>query len=255
MRTLEKALTFLVGFAVGAAVGYLFYGGVGADAYGRPTALTRVLDAAFAGAAGLFGGIALIPARRRSLLERRKRDLNRQFRDMLESLNTSLGAGKNVRESFAAVYEDLRRQYDEGAYILLELRIILSGIANNADIEDLLQDFGSRSRSADIISFAGVFKCSHRKGGDIRDAIRSTHEILSDKMEIREEIETAVTAAAAERNVMMVMPVALIFVIKAMSPDFASNFTTPAGIAATTAAVALFIAAYFVGRAVLDIEI
>lgn len=255
MGPVEKILTFLAGFAVGAAVGYLFYGGIGRDAYGDATTLTHILDALFCAGAGAGAGAACVPLRARAILRGRAQRLNRQFRDMLESLNTSLGAGKNVRDSFTAVYEDLKAQYEENAYILQELKIILSGVANNIDIEELLEDFGRRSGNGDIASFASVFRVCGRRGGDVKDSVRSTHEILSDKLEMREEIETAVTAGKTEQNVMMVMPVALIFVVKVMSPDFAANFTSLAGIVSTTAAIALFIAAYFVGRAVMDIKI
>jgi tight adherence protein B len=126
---------------------------------------------------------------------------------------------------------------------------------NNIGIEELLEDFGQRSGNGDIASFASVFRACGRLGGDIREAVRSTNEILTDKLEIREEIETAVTSGKAESRAMMFMPAALIFIVKAMSPDFAPSFASPAGIVATTVAMALFVTAYLVGRAVLDIKI
>jgi tight adherence protein B len=174
---------------------------------------------------------------------------------MLEALTTSLGAGKNVPDSFRSVYDDLSVQYDDGAEILQELEIIMSGISHNVDIEDLLMDFGVRSGIEDISSFANVFKICYRKGGNIKDTIRNTHNILSDKMEITEDIETIVTANKTEQNIMIVMPIGLIGMIKLMSADFAANFVTPAGIIATTIGVVLFVAAYFVGKAVLDIKV
>ena len=79
--------------------------------------------------------------------------------------------------------------------------------------------------------------------------------ILSDKMEINEDIETVVTANKNEQNIMMVMPIVLIGAIKMMSPEFGNNFATPSGILATTVAVGLFVASYFVGKAVLDIKV
>jgi tight adherence protein B len=54
---------------------------------------------------------------------------------------------------------------------------------------------------------------------------------------------------------MMVMPVALVGMIKMLSPDMADNFTTPAGIIATTIAIVMFVAAHFVGKAVLNIKV
>ena len=63
------------------------------------------------------------------------------------------------------------------------------------------------------------------------------------------------TSNKTEQNIMILMPIALIGVIKMMSPDFAENFVTPVGIIATTIGVAMFVASYFVGKVVLDIKV
>ena len=255
MSVIEKILYFLLAFAVGAAVGYLFYGGIGKTVDGDPTKTTYILNVTISSIVGLIAGKAFIPIRVEQIIKKKKKKLNTQFRDMLEALNTSLGAGKNVVDSFHSVYSDLKVQYEEDAYILKELEVILSGMANNIDIEVLLEDFGKRSGNDDIKSFANVFKICYRKGGNIKETIRTTHEILSDKMEINEDIETIVTSSKTEQNIMIVMPIALIGVIKMMSPDFAANFTTITGVMATTVAVVIFVAAYYVGKAVLDIKV
>lgn len=254
MKPAEKLITFLIAFVVGALVGYLFYGGIGKDEFGQPTTLTWILNISIPAIIGFVAGRLFVPMRVKSIIEKRRKELNHQFRDMLEALTTSLGAGKNVNDSFFAVYEDMKVQYDSDAYILKELEVIISGIHNNVPIEDVLQDFGARSDIDDIKSFANVFKISYRKGGNIKDIIRNTHNILSDKMEIAEDIETLVTSNKMEQNIMIVMPIALIGVIKMMSPEFAANFVTPTGIISTTVSIVIFVVAYFIGKAVLDIK-
>lgn len=223
MKKLEKVMYFLLAFAVGAAVGYLFYGGIGKDEFEQPTTLTRILNITISTAVGLIAGKLFLPMRTKALVAKQRTELNRQFRDMLEALTTSLGAGKNINDSFISVYEDLKIQYESDAYILKELELVIAGIHNNVAIEDVLADFGTRSGIDDIKSFANVFKISYRKGGNIKDIIRNTHAILSDKMEITEEIETLVTSNKTEQNIMIVMPIALIAVIKCMSPEFAKD--------------------------------
>lgn len=255
MKPLEKFLYFLLAFVVGALVGYLFYGGIGKNEYGDPTTLTWVLNITIPAVVGSVAGCLYVPMRVKSIIEKRKKELNHQFRDMLDSLTTSLGAGKNVNDSFMSVYEDLKVQYDSDAYILKELEVVISGIHNNIAIEDVLEDFGKRSDNDDILSFANVFKISYRKGGNIKDIIRNTHEILSDKMAISEDIETLVTSNKMEQNIMIVMPIALIGVIKMMSPEFAANFVTPTGIISTTVSIVIFVVAYFIGKSVLNIKI
>lgn len=254
MKPIEKLLYFLLAFAAGAAIGYLFYGGIGKDEFGNPTKLTRILNVLIPAVVGIIAGRLFIPMRVKSIITKRRNNLSHQFRDMLEALTTSLGAGKNVNDAFFSVYEDMKVQYDSEAYILKELEIVISGIHNNVALEDILEDFGKRSNIDDIKSFANVFKISYRKGGNIKDIIRNTHNILSDKMEIAEDIETLVTSTKMEQNVMLVMPIALVGLIKMMSPEFAANFVTTTGIISTTISIVIFVIAYFIGNAVLEIK-
>ena len=255
MSKLEKILYFLLAFAIGAVVGYLFYGGLGRDEFGQRTTLSWILDISIPAIVGLVAGRIFVPTRTKQIRDKNARTLNSQFRDFLEAFNTSIGAGKNVVDSFHAVYDDMRIQFEEDAFIVKELEVILSGMANNFDVEDLMEDLGNRSGNDDIVSFANVFRISYRKGGNLKDTINTTHSILSDKMEIKEEIETMVSASKMEQTVMIFMPVALIGIMKSMSPDFAANFATPAGIASTTIAIGLFIVSYFVGRKILNIKL
>ena len=255
MSKLEKILYFLLAFAAGAAVGYLFYGGIGKDEFGRPTTITYVLNILIPSIVGIVAGVLFVPIRTEQIIQNKKAKLNTQFRDMLETLSTNLGAGKNVIDSFKSAYDDLKIQYEEDASILKELEVILSGMNNNIDIEVLLEDFGRRSGNEDIQSFANVFRVCYRKGGNIKQTIRATYKILSDKMEIAEEIETIVTSAKSEQNIMIFMPIGLIALIKMMSPEFGDNFASPAGIVATTIAIGLFVAAFFVGRSITNIKL
>ncbi|MBQ2328003.1 MAG: type II secretion system F family protein [Oscillospiraceae bacterium] len=255
MSKLEKILYFLLAFAIGAVVGYLFYGGLGRDEFGQRTTLSWILDISIPAIVGLVAGRIFVPTRTKQIRDKNARTLNSQFRDFLEAFNTSIGAGKNVVDSFHAVYDDMRIQFEEDAFIVKELEVILSGMANNFDVEDLMEDLGNRSGNDDIVSFANVFRISYRKGGNLKDTINATHSILSDKMEIKEEIETMVSASKMEQTVMLFMPIALIGIMKSMSPDFAANFASPAGVASTTIAIGLFIVSYFVGRKILNIKL
>ena len=254
MSVKEKILYFLLAFVVGAAVGYLFYGGLALDEFSQPTTLTYILNIVISSIAGIAAGKMFLPIRVEQIIKKRKKILTQQFRDMLDSLTTSLGAGNNMLDSLYSVREDLQMQYEEDAYMIQEINIMIAGAQTNFLIEDMLYDLGIRRGIDDIKSFAEVFKVAYRKGGNIRDIIQNTYTILNDKLEIQEEIETVVTSSKTEQNMMIVMPIVLIGMIKSMSPDFASNYATPAGIAATTVAIIIFVLAYKVGKEILNIK-
>ena len=255
MKTMEKVLYFIIAFIVGAAVGYLFYGGLAKDEFGSPTVMTWVLNILISSVVGVVAGILYLPMRTEQILKKRQNDLKLQFREMLDALSTSLGSGKNIMDSFKSAYDDLSIIYSQETDIIKELLIILDGMANNVDIEKSLMDFGLRSGIEDIESFANVFETCYRKGGNIKDVIKNTQQIITEKMEVEMEIQTVVAASSNEQMIMTVLPIALIAIIKMMSPEFGDNFTTPAGILATTIAIIMFIVAHFVGKAVLAIKI
>lgn len=255
MTKLEKIIYFLIAFAVGAAVGYLFYGGIGKDDLGNATTVTYVLDIIVCVLVGGIAGKMFLPIRTQQIIKKRKNDLKLQFRELLDALATSIGSGKNIVDSFKSAYDDLSIIYNEDASIIKELAIILDGNNNNIEIEKSLMDMGLRSGIDDIVSFANVFETCYRKGGDIKDVIKNTQQIINEKMEVQMDIETIVTSSKNEENVMTVLPIALIALIKLMSPEFSANFVTPVGIISTTIAIVMFVIARKVGQKVLDIKI
>lgn len=255
MGKMEKLLYTLLAFVVGAAVGYLFYGGLGKDDYGNSTQITYICNIAISCLIGFVAVRLFIPVRTRQLCTRRQKELRNQFADMLEALATSLSAGKNVNDSFQGIYGDMKIQYGKNAYIVYEIQVILAGVNNNIPIEDLLMHFGRRSGVKDIENFAQVFSTAFRKGGNLKDIIQNTHEIIHDKMSIEMDIESVVASNKMEQNIMIVLPVLLVGFIKMTSPEFASNFASGSGIIATTIAIGCFVAAYFIGQKILDIKL
>lgn len=75
MKPLEKTMYFLMAFIVGAAVGYLFYGGLAVDEFGNPTKTTYILNITISGIVGIAAGIAFIPIRTKTIIKKRTQDL------------------------------------------------------------------------------------------------------------------------------------------------------------------------------------
>ncbi|MCR5726423.1 MAG: hypothetical protein K6G24_03055 [Lachnospiraceae bacterium] len=255
MKPSEVLIYFLIAFAIGAAVGYLFYGGLGKNEYGEATTKTHVLNIIICSVAGLISAKLFIPSRRKSIIEKRRNELKRQFRVLLDTLTTSIGSGKNVHDSFVSAYDDLGIIYSEDDYIMEELQIIRRGLANSIVIEDLLNDFGERSGIDDIKSFAGVFETCSRRGGNMKDIIHSIQQILGDKMNVEENIVTVLASSAMEQKIMLVMPVMIIALVKFSDEDFGSKFATSSGIVATTVGVVCFAVSYIIGKSIMKIKV
>lgn len=255
MSAREKIMYAVLAFIAGGVVGYAFFGGLFKNQYGDPTMLTHIVNIVEFVVFGSITAYLFIPMRTKQLKDNRQRMLRLQFRDMLEALNTSLNAGRNINDSFISAAEDLGNQYEAGAYILNELDVINGGVRNGATMEELLVDFGERSGIDDIKDFANVFEICFQKGGNIKDTVRNTYDIINDKTAVSEDIQTMVAGTQMELNMMLALPVLMVVMMKAMSSDFAANFATISGFTSELIAIVIFVAAYFIGKKILDIRL
>jgi tight adherence protein B len=233
----EKVLWFLVGLVASGAVLYIFY---------ESLAVSLI--------AGAVCGVVFVPLRTKQTIRKRKQKLSLQFRELLDALSSSVAAGKNIQDAFQGAVDDLAIQFTKDSDIVRELEIICSGMYNNIPIEDLLTNFAQRSGVEDIENFANVFATCYRKGGNINEVIKNTAEIIGDKIEIKMELETMVAGQKNEMNIMLVMPLLFIVVMKSMGGGLI-DLSTPKGILSVTAALAIFIVAYFVGQWITDIKL
>lgn len=255
LKKKEKIICSILAFIIGAIAAYIFYGGIGKDEFGESTVITYLCNTFIIVVAGLFAVKMYLPIRREQVIRQRINKLKLQFVDLLDSLSASFATGQNAPSAFLTAKNDLLVQYREDAFIVNEVSMIIDGYNQNIPIEDMILDFGKRSGIKDIENFGRVFQNVYRKGGDIKDVVRSTHEILSSKTQIEMEIATAITSNKNEQNIMLVMPFLIVGMIKMIGGDFAQNFTTPSGLIFTTIGVAMFIASYFIGKSVMNIEV
>lgn len=197
--------------------------------------------------------IAGIVIYKRMLLNKRKSRLVIQFRDMLESVSSSLGSGRNVKDAFAGALNDMTAQFGEHAEIVRELAIIKNGIASNINMEVLLQDFARRSHDENVQNFADVFAVANRRGGNIRQIIFETKNVIGDKIMIEQDIQTIISGKKNELNIMMVLPLIVVNQMKSMQGGSAGDMLFYLFI--KLIAFFMFAAAYVLGRKMMKIEV
>jgi len=254
MNVKEKIITFLLGFIGGGLLGLIFYGNQFLDEEGNATTATAIGNVIIFIGIGLIACKFIFPMRNDSLREKRRKDLRKQFRSFLEALAVSLSSGMNISDSLLSAYNDLKTEFSEDAYIVAEVKEMIDGMQNNIAIEDMMAALGERSSIEDIKNFGVVFELCYRAGGNMKDIVRRTSDIISEKIEIESEIETALTSNKSQFSVMMIIPVGLVFMMRFMMTGFAESFATIPGIIAITISVGIFIGAYKLGNKIMDIK-
>lgn len=253
MSLTEKLLYFLLTFIIGGVVGLVFYGGL-FKSDGEPTTATMVSNIIVFCLVGLIAARFFVPAIRRNLKNKRDKALRKQFMNLLENLSVSLAAGNTLNDSFINAKSDMLNQYSEKDMIIQELSEIISGMDNGHTLEEMMTAFGQRAGNEDIENFANVISNCYRMGGNFKDVIRKTRNIISDKIAIEEEIETKLASNKLQHNAMCLMPIILVGMLKLSSASFAANLSSFLGVVVTTIAIAIFVSSYFWGRKIINIE-
>lgn len=189
-------------------------------------------------------------------MERRKKELNYQFRDALNSLSVSLRAGYSIENGLIEAEKDMRKLNGNSAEIVQELSYINGQIKVSIPVEELLTDFGLRSDVEDIRNFASVFAIARKTGGNMTSIVAETAGSISEKIDVERSIETAVAAKKFEQTIMSVMPCAIILYMQLASPGFLDSlYGNLFGVLFMTACLCMYAMSWWAGRKIVEIEV
>lgn len=198
----------------------------------------------------------LLRQKKRSLAKKRQERLVLAFKDLILSFSAGLKAGYSVENAFMEAYKDLRFIYEEENDILQECSQICNQIKNNRMLETLLVDFGDRSGQQDIQDFASVFVIAKRSGGNLSAIIQNTAQIISEKIEVKREIQVMFAAKRMEQKIMNILPFAIIFYIRMTSSGyFDALYGNASGVIVMSACLLIYAFAYFLSRKIMNIEV
>lgn len=191
------------------------------------------------------------------IVSRRKNELNMQFKDMLYALSSSLFAGRSVELAFEDVLKDLSIIYpNSDTYIIIELNCIIRKIEMNETVESALADFADRSHLEDIDNFVDVFYTCKRAGGNLIEVIKNTSNIITDKIEIRQEIDVMLAQRKLEHKILNILPVIMILLLSTSAEDYMRPvFSELLGRVAMTISLILLGSAFFVSKRIMDIKV
>ena len=193
---------------------------------------------------------------RARLQKRRQEDLRCQFKEGVQALQSALDTGYSVENAFAEACRDLQMIYPEGSYITLEFRRIVQGIRMNKQPEQMLHDFGERSGVEEIRNFAEIFAIAKKSGGDLLLIIRSSVNMIREKIEVQGEIETMMTGKRFEQRIMNVVPFGILAYVRLTSPELLdSMYGNSVGILIMTVCLAVYLVAIKIAQKIISVEV
>ena len=171
----EKAVVIMVIFMAIIIISILFYGTIYAVVILLPL------------------GVPIYREQKRRIINKKKKELKVQFKDMLMVMSDSLKTGYSVSNALKESYKDMVSMYGRYSYICEELRIMISKIKLNVREEDIFKDFAKRTGLREAILFSRIFSVAKRTGGNMTEVIGSVTDSIVLKENVREEIEVSTT--------------------------------------------------------------
>nr|WP_318682738.1 type II secretion system F family protein [uncultured Acetatifactor sp.] len=156
----------------------------------------------------------------RKKAQKARDDLTVQFRECILSVSSSLRAGYALENAFLESREDMELLYGKESMIYEELELIQRGLLISVSLEEQLTDLAERSGSPEIQQFAGVLVIAKRNGGNMEEIIKSSCDLIGQRIAVRQEIQTILSGRELEQKMMKLMPFAISVYIGLGNPGY-----------------------------------
>lgn len=209
---------------------------------------------------GLFLGVIICLLYRRSYrrqqIAKRKQELLLQFKDGMQSVSVALLSGLSIENAWKEAERELMELYGENADMVLEMKLMNSGIRMNQPIEQLLYQFSLRSGCEDIMEFAEIFRFAKRSGGNFGKIMQNTMFRIGEKMAVEREIQTVIAGKKMEQKVMNVVPVCLLAYLNLTSGEFlAPLYGNAFGACVMSVAFIVYVGALMLAQKIVNINV
>ncbi|HBQ65150.1 MAG TPA: hypothetical protein DD727_09600 [Clostridiales bacterium] len=193
----------------------------------------------------------------------RKRDKRREenrmlleFRDLLQSVSSSLAAGQSVENAFLHAVPDLERMHPGKASPMKRgLKQIIAEMELNIPIRRSIQDFAQGTTLEDIRDFADVFSVCRQTGADLSQVVSHTCEAIRARLDMSVEISVNTARQRFSQRVLGIMPFGMTGILMLIWPEYMEPLHQPLGNLVVALVLAMLGGAFMLGERIADIQI
>ena len=190
------------------------------------------------------------------LSRKKEQEFRTQFRDSIQAMSAALKAGYSVEHAIREVGKDLSALYGDGTRIRREYERMSRQLDLKMAAGTVLEEFAERAAQEDVENFVRVFTAAKKSGGDSIAIIRNAVRVISGKIDTEKEIQTLLASKKLEFDIMCAVPFVIILYMKLTFGEFLSVlYDSTAGAVVMTICLAVYLAAYQLGRRIIAIEV
>ena len=189
-------------------------------------------------------------------IQKKKQEFEMQFKEAIQSISVALNVGYSAENAMKEALVDLQLIYPKEARIRKEFCYMIRQMEMNLTLEQILGELGERTEDEEVKLFATIFGMAKRSGGDMIEIIRSSVWQISEKIEVKREVETLMAAKKMEFHVMSLIPFAMIGYIRLAFPEFMRVlYGNVLGVLIMSSCLGIYGLAYVWGRRIVEVEV
>ncbi len=187
---------------------------------------------------------------------KRENKLLLEFRDAIYIISTFLSAGYSSENSFKNSIKELTYLHGKNSLMVNEINNITNGLLYGKTIESGLKNLSLRVNNQDIIDFCEVYSIAKQKGYNLTKVINNTCEIIREKIQIAQDIQSMTAQKRFEQNIMSIVPFFIIIYLNLSSPGFLNiMYTSIIGRIVMTICLIIYILSFKISQKILNIDI
>ena len=178
------------------------------------------------------------------------------FTDGMEAVTSALIAGYSIENSFTEALPEIELLHGKKSVIYASFARISNLLKLYVQIEEAFYEFASESRIEEIQTFSQILNYAKKSGGNLVSIIKNTTTNISEKIEVKREISTIISAKKMEQSVMNFMPLGIVVYMRLTSSDmFGVLYGNALGIIVMTVCFALYLVAKYIADKIVDIRV
>lgn len=197
-------LVVIAGGMLGGTIGWLFYDSI-------------IASSLLAATVACFSPTWWKSKRRR----KEREELLYQFQQAVTAMSSSLASGRSIEQAIKQCIGDLRMMYpSEDARMISELKRVEARMSYGEPVDKCLYELAERTDLEEIRQFVEVLTVCKRTGGNMREVMRKTGDVLRDKIEVNRDLVILVASKRWEAKALAAAPIVFLLFLKWSSPEY-----------------------------------
>lgn len=185
----------------------------------------------------------------KNAMAKRMRIMREQLPDALQSLKTSLGAGRSLPQSLAYAASNT------AAPLGREFQQVVWDIEAGASVTEALHAFEQRAKIPEFSFVSTALSIQHRTGGSLKPILDSAQMAVREAFELERSLQVQTAQGRLSARVVGTMPLCLLGALVFISPGYLDGFfSSGLGTALFILALALDLVGLALIRRILDVR-